>query len=105
MEPEQLRDQLEDTQLIDVREDDEWAQGHIDGAVHIPMDEIEDRMSEVSTESPIVTVCRSGQRSGEVADQLRERGLDAENLEGGVQAWVDAGHELVDDDGARGRVA
>ena len=105
MEPDQLREQLDDLQLIDVREDDEWTQGRIDGAVHVPMDEIDERLSEVSTEKPIVTVCRSGQRSGEVAEQLRDLGRDAENLDGGVQAWVDAGHELVDETGARGTVA
>lgn len=105
MEPNELRDRLDDVQVIDVREGDEWNEGHIDGSVHIPMDEIERRLSEVGTETGVVTVCRSGQRSGEVAERLQGFGRDAENLDGGLQAWTDAGHHLVDSDGARGRVA
>jgi rhodanese-related sulfurtransferase len=105
MGPEELRSQLDETQLVDVRDDDEWTQGHIEGAVHIPMDEIEGRLSEVSTESQIVTVCRSGQRSAKVAERLREAGRNAENLDGGVQAWVGTDLDLVATDGTRGRVA
>lgn len=105
MEPDQLRDRLDGVQVLDVREDGEWNEGHIEGSVHIPMDEVESRLSEVSAETSVVTVCRSGQRSGEVAEQLQGLGRNAENLEGGLQAWMDAGHHLVDSDGARGRVA
>ncbi|MGI8937550.1 MAG: rhodanese-like domain-containing protein [Iamia sp.] len=105
MGPEQLRGQLDDTQVIDVRDDDEWTEGHIDGAVHIPMEEVEDRLSELSDDGQIVAVCRTGKRSGTIAVRLRELGHDADNLDGGVQAWVDAGHELVAADGTRGWVA
>src|ERR1700741_1767336 len=90
--------------LLDVREDDEWQAGHIEGAQHIPLGELGDRLGELPKEQRIVAVCRSGSRSGAAVRGLRQLGYDAENLDGGVEAWTKAGLPLVDDAGRPGHV-
>ena len=77
--------------LIDVREDDEYAEAHVPGAVHIPLGEIPDRVAEVPTEGTIYIICAVGGRSAKAAQHLREHGLDAVNVAGGTRAWIDAG--------------
>ena len=99
MHPQDLRERQESVQLVDVREPREWHAGRIPGASWVPMGELEARVHELDAERPVVTVCRSGQRSGEMAEFLTGRGYRAENLEGGVQAWVDAGFPLRTPDG------
>ncbi len=104
MEPTDVMDRIDDVQVVDVREPDEWQAGHIDDAAHIPMDEVDRRLDELDEDTQVVTVCRSGARSGEVADQLRDRGYDAENMEGGMQAWQDAGLPFTSEDDREPRV-
>jgi rhodanese-related sulfurtransferase len=90
--------------LLDVREPAEWQAGHVVGSVHIPMAELGARQDELPADQPIVCVCRSGQRSGVVAGALERAGYDAENLDGGLLAWVEARLPLVADDGRAGTV-
>ena len=90
--------------LVDVREDDEWLAGHIEGSQHIPLGELGERFGELPTGGSIVAVCRSGSRSGAAVRGLRQLGYEAENLDGGVTAWTKAGLPLVDDAGRPGRV-
>jgi rhodanese-related sulfurtransferase len=71
---------------VDVREAGEWEAGHIAGATWIPMGEIPERAGELPA-APLAIVCRSGARSGMVADWLVRSGIDAVNLAGGMQAW------------------
>src|SRR5258705_11884783 len=85
--------------LLDVREDDEWAAGHIDGAQHIPLGELGDRLGELPKDRTIVAVCRSGGRSEAAVRGLRRLGFEAENLEGGVNAWDRAKLPLVEGSG------
>ncbi|HVM41535.1 MAG TPA: rhodanese-like domain-containing protein [Acidimicrobiia bacterium] len=84
--------------LLDVREPHEWHVGHVEGAVHIPMRMLDARQGELPGDRPIVAVCRSGARSGRVAEALRQAGYDAVNLAGGLQAWVAVDLPLVADD-------
>lgn len=77
----------EGASLLDVREPDEWAAGHVPGAIHIPMGEVIDRVDRISGAGRVVVVCRSGGRSARVAEYLLGIGVDAVNLEGGMQAW------------------
>ena len=93
-----------DYHLLDVREDDEWAAGHIEGAQHIPLNQLAGRVGEVPREHTIVAVCRSGGRSAAAVRGLRQLGYTAENLEGGVTDWHRAGLPLVTPVGAPGRV-
>ena len=90
-----------DALLLDVREDDEWAAGHIDGATHIPMSGLMGRVDEVPKDREVVVVCKVGGRSAQVTAFLRQRGWDnVSNLDGGVAAWVQAGRTLVSETGA-----
>ncbi|MFD1824350.1 MULTISPECIES: rhodanese-like domain-containing protein [Mumia] len=84
-----------DLVVLDVREDDEWAAGHIEGAVHIPLGELAARADEVPTGGQVLVYCHVGGRSARATAFLKERGVDAVNLAGGVVAWHQAGRPLV----------
>jgi rhodanese-related sulfurtransferase len=75
--------------LLDVRTDDEWADGRIAGSVHIPMDQLMQRLDEV--DDRVVCVCAVGARSARVAQFLNGQGYEAVNLDGGVYAWASSG--------------
>lgn len=80
--------------LIDVREPREWAAGHIDGSLHVPLGRLE--ASFVPTGRPIVVVCRSGSRSAIATQLLQAAGrTDVFNMAGGLMAWEAAGLPLV----------
>ena len=104
MEADEVSKRQAEFHLLDVREDDEWAAGHIDGAQHIPLGELSARLGELPKERTIVAVCRSGGRSEAAVRGLRKLGYEAENLDGGVNAWDRAKLPLVDKSGGRGRV-
>ena len=85
----------DDVVLIDVREESEYAEGHIPGATLIPLGQIPDRLDEIPTDKMVVAVCRSGNRSGQATDFLREQGFDnVHNMQGGMNAWGQAGYEI-----------
>lgn len=81
----------ENAAILDVREPSEWRAAHIPGAIHIPLGELEQRLSELPGDRPLVAACRSGSRSAGATRILRERGYDAANLAGGIKAWRRAG--------------
>lgn len=82
-----LLDANEDLNIVDVREDDEVAQGMIPGAVHIPLGQIADRAGELDQSKPYILVCRGGRRSENACLILEEKGFDVTNLEGGMMAY------------------
>ncbi len=71
--------------IIDVRTAREFGEGHIPGAVNIPVDDLRERMTEVPT--PCVVYCQVGQRGHTATTLLREKGIDAANLDGGYKTW------------------
>jgi len=76
--------------LIDVREPNEWKEGHIKGARHIPLGKLGDRLGEIRSESPdeVVIYCRSGNRSATAANLLVKGGCEqVSHLGGGILAW------------------
>ncbi|HWS51789.1 MAG TPA: rhodanese-like domain-containing protein [Microbacterium sp.] len=81
------------TPLIDVREKNEYAAGHVPGAVNIPMSEIGERLDELPSEAFDV-ICQVGGRSARVAEALEARGYDVTNVEGGTGEWVAQGRPL-----------
>jgi rhodanese-related sulfurtransferase len=93
-----------DAVLLDVREDIEWAGGHIAGAIHIPMNEVPVRLSydpgPITPETELVVLCKVGGRSAQVTAWLRHHGYNAVNLEGGMLAWDAAGRPMEADGGA-----
>ena len=82
----------DDVVLIDVREQSEYDEGHIPGITLIPMSEIQQRVSEIPTDKTVILTCRSGNRSSQVFDWLKEGGYDnILNMQGGILAWEKAG--------------
>ena len=81
--------------LLDVREPVEWEAEHAPDALLVPMGEVSQRRAELPRDRRIVVVCRSGGRSAAVTESLREWGLDAVNLAGGMLAWAAAGLPVV----------
>lgn len=92
------------TYILDVREDDEWAAGHIDQSVHIPLGLLMGRLDEVPTDEQVVVTCKMGGRSARATAYLLQAGRDAVNLDGGVTAWSAAGRPLIDGGGQPGSV-
>ncbi|GGR69268.1 hypothetical protein GCM10008959_34120 [Deinococcus seoulensis] len=80
-------------QLIDVREPDEYVQGHIPGALNLPLSELSARHAEIS--GPAVIVCLSGGRSAQAASFLAAQGRDVHNLVGGTAGWMREGRPLT----------
>lgn len=82
--------------VVDVREPAEFVAGHLPNARNIPLEQIEARAADLPSNKPIVTVCASGQRSGKATAALRKAGReDVYSLDGGVDAWRQAGLPLV----------
>jgi rhodanese-related sulfurtransferase len=79
-----------DVALVDCRERVEHEVTRIAGVPLIPMSEFLERLDDLPTDRPVVMVCRSGARSGQVADYLNAEGRHGEvaNLEGGILAWA-----------------
>jgi len=88
---EELR--REGARVVDVRRDDEWAAGHIEGAEHVPLDQLAARAEELG-EGPIVFYCSVGERSLMAAEALSGAGREAVSLSGGIGAWQEAGLPL-----------
>lgn len=89
--------------VLDVREDDEWAAGHVEGALHVPMSDFVARFGEVTEAladgGRAYVMCRVGGRSAQVTQYLVQQGIDAVNIDGGMLAWDGAGRPMVNDNG------
>ncbi len=84
----------EDAHVIDVREVDEFAGGHLPDARNIPLAKLADRVSEIDKfkDKPVIVCCASGMRSGKASGELKKLGFTkVHSLAGGVDAWVGAG--------------
>ncbi len=84
--------------VLDVREDVEWEHGHIEGALHIPLSQLPDRLGEVPDAQTLV-VCKIGGRSAQAVGWLAQQGYDVVNLDGGMIEWADAGRPMVSETG------
>ncbi|MFI5086320.1 MAG: rhodanese-like domain-containing protein [Actinomycetales bacterium] len=88
-----------DVRILDVREDYEWEEGHIDGALHIPLGQLPERLDELDPDEDLHIVCRSGGRSFRATQWLNDNGYTAVNVNGGMGAWLDAGKPMVSENG------
>jgi rhodanese-related sulfurtransferase len=88
-----------EAKVLDVREDYEWEAGHIEGALHIPMNDLPERVEELDPDEDVYVICRSGGRSFRVAQWLVGNGYSAMNVSGGMGAWLEAGKPMVADNG------
>jgi rhodanese-related sulfurtransferase len=90
--------------LLDVRENDEWAAGHIGEATHIPMRELPAQVAQrpdwLTPDAAIVVVCAVGARSAQATAWLNQQGYQAVNLVGGMHAWAQAGRPMISSTGA-----
>jgi rhodanese-related sulfurtransferase len=104
--PKGVYDHLDEIQLVDCREQDEWDAGRIESAVLLPLNSIlAGAGSDLDTSKPVVVVCRSGNRSELATMMFQARGFEAHNLEGGMEAWEADGLPFTAPDGSPGRVA
>ena len=86
--------------LVDVREDNEWAKGHLPGAVHLGKGiierDIEQRVPD--TNAKVILYCGGGFRSALVADNLQKMGYtNVESMDGGWKGWLEAGLPTAND--------
>lgn len=79
---------------IDVRERSEYAQGHVPGALHMPMGQLPSRLGEIDRSARINVICASGNRSKAMTDLLTSQGFDAVSVSGGTQGWIDSGRAV-----------
>lgn len=86
-ELEQTLQQDETIQLIDVREPDEYAGGHIKQAKNVPLSELTERTNELDPSRPLHVICLSGGRSMNAAMYLEQAGFDVTNVDGGMMSW------------------
>lgn len=102
--PAELRARLTngDCQVVDVREGDERAAGHLAESIHIPLDDLVDHLDELDVERPVVAVCHSGTRSERAAAELQQVGFRADSLEGGLLAWDEHTEQATVSGGSEG---
>ena len=103
---EGVHERRSEIQIVDCRELYEWVAGHIDDAVHIPLNALmAGAGSDLDQAKPVAVICRTGNRSELGTMMLQARGYEAYNVEGGMEAWAAAGYPFEADDGTQGRVA
>ena len=87
----------EDAHILDIREADEYAAGHLPKAKNIPTSKLADRIGELEKfkDKPIIVCCASGMRSNKACGELKKHGFEKlYNLSGGIDAWVGAGYPV-----------
>ncbi|GAA0500451.1 rhodanese-like domain-containing protein [Salinibacillus aidingensis] len=87
--PEEVEETLhtDNYTVIDVREDEEVQQGMIEGAKHIPLQQIPESLDQLDKNEEYVLVCRSGRRSYNASQYLQEQGYKVRNMTGGMLNW------------------
>jgi rhodanese-related sulfurtransferase len=85
----------EDVQLIDVRSAREFDEGHLPGAINMPLEQVESRLQDMDHGKRAVLLCQSGRRAGICHEILSRHRDDLAVLEGGTTAWVQAGMPVV----------
>ncbi len=86
----------QDYLILDVRTPDEFNEGHIEGAVLIPVSELESRLDELAENKPIVVYCKVGGRSSTAANILVENGFTGiYDMTGGIMDWIENGYSVI----------
>ena len=91
-----MLDQHESLTVLDTRGQEEWESGHIEGAIHIYVGHLEQRISEVPGDKPVAVYCKTGHRAGLSASILLRAGYkNVYNVPGSVTAWIAAGYPVT----------
>ncbi|MCW5822327.1 MAG: rhodanese-like domain-containing protein [Cyanobacteria bacterium TGS_CYA1] len=96
LSPEQVAQAKEQSTLLDVRSPIEFESEHIEGALNIPLQELEGRLEDIPRGKDLVMICRSGKRAERGAYALMCKGMEPKVMTGGVLAWQKAGLKLVE---------
>jgi len=80
--------------VVDVREDTEYAAGHVPGVLPIPMGQLPSRLGELDRTVPVYVICASGNRSSAMTAFLIRSGFEAASVAGGTEAWARAGRPI-----------
>ncbi|MDE0803344.1 MAG: rhodanese-like domain-containing protein [Acidimicrobiales bacterium] len=80
--------------VFDVRQPDEYEEGHVPGVRLIPLDQVPERAGDFDSGGQVYVICKSGGRSAKAVEFLRQQGVDAVNVAGGTMAWIDAGRPV-----------
>ncbi|HJA61022.1 MAG TPA: rhodanese-like domain-containing protein [Candidatus Brevibacterium intestinavium] len=95
-----VNDIPEGATIVDVREDDEWEAGHIEGAYHVPLGELPARLDDLPLDDDMYVICRTGGRSNRAVAWLNQNGFDAFDVQGGMGSWnLDNGKPIVSETG------
>ena len=84
-----------DLPLIDVREPDEYAAGHVPRARNVPLGSVAARVDELAASGSFAVICQSGRRSAQAVEVLSASGAAAVNVDGGTAAWAASGRALA----------
>jgi rhodanese-related sulfurtransferase len=84
--------------IVDVRETDEYVDGHVPGAVHVALGTVPDNVAAFEGTGPAYVICKSGGRSMRACEFLADRGVEAINVAGGTMAWRLSGRPVVEGD-------
>jgi rhodanese-related sulfurtransferase len=80
--------------VIDVREPEEYATGHVPGARLVPLATVPQHVPDLPTDEPVFVICQVGGRSAHAAHYLSQRGIDARSVDGGTGDWIAAGYPV-----------
>ncbi|GGX49251.1 thiosulfate sulfurtransferase GlpE [Saccharospirillum salsuginis] len=84
-----LKNESDEVTVLDIRDPVSFESGHIDGALHLTNDNVQERLAEVPTDRPVVVCCYHGNSSQPVAQWLSEQGFETVySLDGGYSAWA-----------------
>jgi len=95
MQAKDAYEHRDEVRFLDVRESFEFAGGHVPEALHLPLMDLPHSLEKLDTDAKWVVVCHIGQRSEMATRFLRQNGYEAQNLEGGMEAWAAAGLPTV----------
>ena len=87
---DKLSEYQKDCILLDVREEEEYAQGHIPGAVNIPLSCLHNRIKDLKKDKSVLAICLSGRRAKVAAKILSEQGFNVKIMTGGMSSWKGA---------------
>jgi phage shock protein E len=95
--PEQVKQNAQDFHILDVRSRKEYAEGHVPGAVHIPHDRIQAKLSSLpqDKDAPLVIYCRTGRKAGLATTKLKQMGYSKIfHMQGNMPGWAEKGFEI-----------